>query len=265
MKNSNTECDRHSHRHHSIRVNTEKLDALLQLIGELAVSEASLTKDLERGGRAHSADRFAESLRQIAKITQELQDVITSIRMAPASELYGTMSRLVPDLASKAGKKVELQIIGGDLEMDRTLIAAVTNPLIHLIRNCIDHGIEMPWEREIVGKSTIARIILEARSDTENISITVSDDGRGLDRQRILQKARAKHLIQGDGYDMEDEDVWKLIFQPGFSTAEKITEFSGRGIGMDIVRRDMEKINGKINIQSEEGEGTIITLIIPKN
>jgi two-component system chemotaxis sensor kinase CheA len=246
--------------HHSVRVDVEKLDRLLGLVDALAASETLLTQN-----PGQSPDRFEKSLRHLAKITRELQDVVVSIRMAPVSEIFGRLSRMVCDLSLKTGKRIELQLTGREVAMERTVLAAVTNSLIHIVRNCIDHGIEMPGEREGVGKTTDAHITLDVRSDADDISITVSDDGKGLNRQKILQMAREKDLIEGDGSEMKDGEVWMLLLQPGFSTAEKITELSGRGLGMDIVRREMEAIHGEVRIESEDGKGTTVTLSIPKN
>ena len=251
-------------RRRTIRIDAEKLDVLQKLINELAISESSLTQYSESSNDEIATPRFEESLHRLSKITKELQVIIASIRMVPLSEIFAEMPRMVRDLALKAGKRVELQVIGGEINMKRTVLMAIFNPMIQLIRNCIDHGIETPHERVIAGKSAEGSIILEACNHHDNISIAVSDDGRGMDREKILQTAREKCSIRGDGQNLTYEETWSLILKPGFSTAGKITELSGCGIGMDIVRRGMEIIGGNIKITSEKGRGTRFTLLIPK-
>ncbi|GAB4165647.1 MAG: hypothetical protein Tsb0017_07630 [Geothermobacteraceae bacterium] len=244
-----------------IRVDLEKLDKLINLIGEMVIAENMLVHNPDLEGL--ELENFAKASQQMSKIVRELQEMAMVIRMIPVSGLFRRMIRLVHDLSNKTGKKVELELEGEETEVDKTVIEQISDPLVHLLRNSLDHGFESPEERLAAGKSEKGMLKLSARHEEGEVWITVQDDGRGLDRDKILAKAIERGLIEGDGSEMSDRAVFNLIFQPGFSTAEKITDISGRGVGMDVVRQNLEKIRGKIEVYSSKGEGTTIRLRIP--
>lgn len=244
-----------------IRVDLEKLDHLLNVIGEMVITQNMLInnpeiEDLE-------LESFNKAAQQMDKIIRELQEVAMTIRMIPVSGLFRRMVRLVHDLSGKFGKKVDLLVFGEDTELDKTVVETITDPLVHIVRNSLDHGLESIEERLKAGKSESGTVKLTAMHEEGEVWITVEDDGRGLNREKILASAIKKGLIQDDGSEMTDEEVFDLIFLPGFSTAEKVSDISGRGVGMDVVKRNIERINGKVEIQSKLGEGTKIILCIP--
>ncbi|MCB1184086.1 chemotaxis protein CheA, partial [bacterium] len=208
-------------------------------------------------------ENFEKASHHLRRITTDLQDVAMSVRMVPLSGTFKKMVRLVHDTAQKAGKKVDLTLVGEETEVDKTVIEQISDPLVHIVRNAIDHGLETPDARATVGKSETGTVTIEARHESGEVWIIVSDDGKGLPRDVILRKAADKGLITGDGADMRDEDVYKLIFEPGFSTAAAVTEISGRGVGMDVVKRNIEKINGKVDIKSNPGRGSSFVMRIP--
>ncbi|MCH8874882.1 chemotaxis protein CheA, partial [candidate division KSB1 bacterium] len=248
----------------SIRVDIEKLEMLLDLVGELVIAEAMVAQNPDLKELLNvSLDRFEKSALHLNKITRDLQDIATSIRMIPLSATFRRMIRLVRDLAHKTGKKVDLEIIGEETEVDKTVIEKITDPLVHIIRNSIDHGIGTPESRKKVSKPETGHLTLEAKYVGGEVWISIKDDGMGLNRERILSKAIEKGLVEDDGSDLADGDIWQLIFQPGFSTAEKVTAVSGRGVGMDVVRRNIENIRGKVDIVCVPGEGTEVILRIP--
>ncbi|TYP00218.1 two-component system chemotaxis sensor kinase CheA [Geothermobacter ehrlichii] len=244
-----------------IRVDLEKLDKLINLIGEMVIAENMLVHSPDLEGL--ELENFSKASQQMSKIVRELQEMAMVIRMIPVSGLFRRMIRLVHDLSNKTGKKVEFELEGEETEVDKTVIEQISDPLVHLLRNSLDHGLESPEERLAAGKPEKGLLKLSARHEEGEVWITVEDDGRGLDREKILAKAIDKGLIEGDGSEMSDRAVYNLIFQPGFSTAEKITDISGRGVGMDVVRQNLEKIRGKIEVYSKPGEGTTIKLRIP--
>ncbi len=244
-----------------IRVDLEKLDSLINLIGEMVIAENMLIHNPDLEGL--ELEHFNKAAQQMGKIVRELQEMAMIIRMIPVSGLFRRMIRLVHDLSVKSGKKVDLQLSGEETEVDKTVIETITDPLVHLLRNALDHGLEPPEERRRAGKPEKGTVRLSARHEEGEIWISVEDDGRGLDRERILAKAVTKGLVPGDGSEMSDKAVFNLIFLPGFSTAEKITDISGRGVGMDVVKQNLEKIKGKISVTSKLGTGTRIDLRIP--
>ena len=185
------------------------------------------------------------------------------VRMVPVSGLFRKMIRLVYDLSSKCGKKVNLESIGEETEIDKTVMELISDPLVHIIRNSVDHGIETVDDRLASGKAEISTITIEAKHDGGEVWITIQDDGCGLDREKILTKAAERGLVQGDGEDMTDDEAFKLIFQPGFSTADQVTDVSGRGVGMDVVRKNIDKLKGRVDIRSIRGRGTTVILRIP--
>jgi len=247
----------------SIRVDIEKLDVLLDLIGELVIAEAMVAQNPDLKNAEISLDRFEKSVLHLDKITRDLQDVATSIRMVPLAGTFRKMIRLVRDISQKAGKQVDFKIIGEDTEVDKTVIEQITDPLVHIIRNSLDHGIETPEERKSCGKEQSGQLTLEAKYVGNEVWISIEDDGKGLDREKIIEKAIKQGLIDPENSNLPDEEVWQMIFHPGFSTAEKITDISGRGVGMDVVKRNIEKINGKVEVQCVPGRGTVVNLRIP--
>ncbi|TVQ17244.1 MAG: chemotaxis protein CheA [Spirochaetaceae bacterium] len=251
-----------------IRVDTTKLDKLFELVGELITAESmvigglsGVTNGAGQGDGGSSTVQKAASYLQ--KITREMQEITLSIRMIPLEATFGKMRRLVRDLARKFEKEVQIQISGEQTEMDKNVIEEVSDPLVHIIRNAVDHGIEPPDERVAAGKPAAGTIDLTARHEGNEIWITIRDDGRGLRRDRILAKARERGLLADGDPDPPDETVWRYIFEPAFSTADQVSEISGRGVGMDVVRQNVEKLRGKIDIDSAPGSGTTIVLRIP--
>ncbi len=247
----------------SIRVDVEKLETLLDLVGELVIAEAMVAQNPDLKALDVSLDRFEKSALHLNKITRDLQDIATTIRMIRLSATFRRMMRLVRDLAQKTDKKVELEIIGERTEVDKTVIEKITDPLVHIIRNSIDHGIATPQSRTKVGKPATGHLTLEAKYVGGEVWISIKDDGMGLNREKIVERAIERGLIEGDGSDVPDSEIWQLVFQPGFSTAEKVTDVSGRGVGMDVVRRNIENIRGKVDVSSTAGEGTEVILRIP--
>jgi two-component system chemotaxis sensor kinase CheA len=244
-----------------IRVDMSKLDRLFDLMGELITAEAMVVSHPELEGL--DIENFHKAADEMSKITRSMQEITMGIRMIPLEGLFNKMRRLVRDLARKFDKKINLSISGQDTEMDRNVIEEISDPLVHIIRNSIDHGIEAREQREAAGKSPEGNIGLDAKYEGNEIWITVSDDGGGLHREKILAKAEKNDLLTGNPDEMSDSDVWQLIFEPGFSTADQVSEISGRGVGMDVVRRNIEKLRGKIDIASTPGKGTNMILKIP--
>ncbi len=244
-----------------IRVELGKLDNLINLIGELVIAENMLIHNPDLIGL--ELENFNKAGQHMSKLVRELQEMAMTIRMIPVSGLFRRMIRLVHDISVKAGKKVDLELIGEETEIDKTVIETITDPLVHLLRNSLDHGLEPPDERLAAGKNEKGTIKLSARHEEGEVWVTIEDNGRGLNKDRILSKAIEKGIIEGDGSDLTDKQIHNLIFAPGFSTAAQVTDISGRGVGMDVVKRNLEKIKGKIDVSSVPGEGTRINLRIP--
>ncbi len=244
-----------------IRVELGKLDNLINLIGEMVIAENMLIHNPDLKGL--ELENFGKAAQHMSKLVRELQEMAMSIRMIPVSGLFRRMIRLVHDISVKAGKKVDLQLIGEETEIDKTVIETITDPLVHLLRNSLDHGLETPGERVANGKTEKGTVRLSARHEEGEVWVTIEDDGRGLNREKILEKAISKGLIEGDGSDLTEKQINNMIFAPGFSTAAQVTDISGRGVGMDVVKRNLEKIKGKIDITSKFGQGTRINLRIP--
>ncbi len=244
-----------------IRVDLRKLDAMLDLVGELVIAEAMVTRHpVVWNADNESLERAVHQLRRVAS---SLQDMATSVRMIPLAPTFRRMTRLVYDLSVKAGKLVDLILLGEDTEVDRTVIERISDPLVHIIRNAIDHGIETPDERLRIGKPETGRLTIEGHHEGGEVWIVITDDGRGLDREAILNRAISRGLIQGDGSDLTDNQIYHFVFEPGFSTANKVTDISGRGFGMDVVKKNIEKLSGRIDIRTRPGEGTAVVLRIP--
>lgn len=244
----------------SIRVNIERVDQMINLVGELVITQAMISQ-------AASAldpvlfERLHNGIALLERNTRDLQESVMSIRMLPISTVFNRFPRVVRDLSSKLGKKVELVTSGEHTELDKGLVELISDPLTHLIRNSLDHGIESPERRREAGKSEGGRINLRAYHQSGNIVIEVADDGGGLNRNRILAKARERGLPVSD--NMADQDVWQLIFEPGFSTADQVTDVSGRGVGMDVVKRNISSLGGRIELDSMLGVGTRVTVRLP--
>ena len=244
----------------SIRVDTTKIDAMVNLVGELVITQSMLSM-IGHEVDGQIGERLQLAIDELQRNTREIQESVMSMRMLPLTATFNRFPRLVRDLASKLDKKVELVLQGGNTEIDKSLIEKLVDPLTHLVRNSIDHGIESPSARKSNGKSETGTVILSAEQKGGSIIISIIDDGGGLHREKILDKARSNGLSVSD--DMPDSAVWQLIFQPGFSTADAITDVSGRGVGMDVVRRNIESIGGRIDIESNAGEGSAFFIHLP--
>ncbi len=244
-----------------IRVDVSKLNKLMDLVGEIVISESMVSHSPDLKGM--ELENFEKSISYLQKNVRELQELATSMRMIPLSGLFGKMKRLIRDLAAKNGKKIELIIEGGETEVDRSVLEHISDPLVHILRNAADHGIQTPAARKKINKAETGKINLSAKQIGGEIWIVIKDDGAGLNRERIINKALEKGLISSADMDMPNEKVWNLIFQPGFSTADKVSDISGRGVGMDVVVKNVEKIRGRVEVLSEEGVGTTINLRIP--
>ncbi|MBB1486838.1 chemotaxis protein CheW [Oceanospirillum sediminis] len=244
----------------SIRVSVEKVDQLINQVGELVITQAMLTQMAsEVDPILH--EKMANGLAQLERNTRDLQDSVMSIRMMPISLVFSRFPRVVRDLAGKLNKKVKLEMVGENTELDRSMIEKLTDPLTHLIRNSLDHGIESPDKRATAGKDVTGTILLRASHQGGNIVVEVQDDGGGLNRERILSKAIEKGIVTSDS--IPDSEVWQLIFAPGFSTAAEVTDVSGRGVGMDVVKKNITSLGGRLEIESMEGIGTRISIRLP--
>jgi two-component system chemotaxis sensor kinase CheA len=244
----------------SIRVNIEKVDQLINLVGELVITQAMLAQSASLLDLA-SLEQLQSGLNTLERNTRDIQESIMSVRMLPISFVFSRFPRVVRDVAGKLNKKVELKTLGENTELDKALIEKIADPLTHLIRNSLDHGIEMPEKRIAAGKPAHGTITLNAFHQGGNIVIEVSDDGGGLNREKILNKAKERGLPVSD--NISDEAVWMLIFEAGFSTAEVITDVSGRGVGMDVVKRNIADMGGRVELSSSEGHGTRTTIRLP--
>ncbi|MGO2567500.1 MAG: chemotaxis protein CheA [Serratia proteamaculans] len=244
----------------SIRVAVEKVDQLINLVGELVITQSMLA---QRSGDLDPVNHgdLLNSMSQLERNARDLQESVMSIRMMPMEYVFSRFPRLVRDLAGKLNKQVELQLQGSSTELDKSLIERIIDPLTHLVRNSLDHGIEDPDTRIAAGKSAVGNLILSAEHQGGNICIEVTDDGAGLNREKILAKAASQGLPVSDS--MSDEDVGMLIFAPGFSTAEQVTDVSGRGVGMDVVKRNIQEMGGHVEIHSQAGKGTAIRILLP--
>lgn len=243
-----------------VRVSVDKLDILNNLVGELVIAEAMVTHSSDLQGLR--LDNFDRSAHQLRLITSELQDIAMSLRMIPLEATMRKMIRLVHDLAAKAGKKVDLQLLGTETQVDRTVAELISDPLVHMVRNSVDHGIEKPEDRRAARKAETGTVRIEAKHQAGEVWIVITDDGRGLNREKILAKAVERGLVK-EGASLRDEEIYNLIFEPGFSTADKITDVSGRGVGMDVVRKNIEKIRGRVDITTQQGKGTTFIIHIP--
>jgi two-component system chemotaxis sensor kinase CheA len=243
----------------TVRVYTEKLDSLMDVVGELVIVQSQIVESSKGGGGNHALQR---DLGQLARITKELQHTAMSLRMIPIKPTFQKMERLARDLARTSGKKVVFAVTGEDTELDRTVVEEIGDPLVHMVRNALDHGIESPADRVAKGKPECGTLHLRAYHEGSYIVVEMIDDGRGINPDKILAKARQLQLVPADAQLARDE-VLNLIFAPGFSTAERVTAVSGRGVGMDVVRRNIEHLRGKIEIQTEVDRGSTFRIKLP--
>ncbi|KVJ82727.1 chemotaxis protein CheA [Enterobacter hormaechei] len=244
----------------SIRVAVEKVDQLINLVGELVITQSMLAQRSNELDPVTHGDLIT-SMGQLQRNARDLQESVMSIRRMPMEYVFSRFPRLVRDLAGKLNKQIELTLMGSSTELDKSLIERIIDPLTHLVRNSLDHGIELPENRVAAGKSPVGNLILSAEHQGGNICIEVTDDGAGLNRERILAKAISQGMAVNE--NMTDEEVGMLIFAPGFSTAEQVTDVSGRGVGMDVVKRNIQEMGGHVEIQSKQGAGTTIRILLP--
>ncbi|VFR48258.1 Signal transduction histidine kinase CheA [plant metagenome] len=244
----------------SIRVGVEKVDQIINLVGELVITQAMLA---QTGSTLDPVvhDRLLNGMEQLERNARDLQEAVMSIRMMPMDYVFSRFPRVVRDISSKTGKQIELETLGRATELDKSLIERIIDPLTHLVRNSLDHGIEAPDVRVASGKSPVGRLVLSAQHNGGNIVIEVRDDGAGLNREKILRKAISQGLPVNE--NTSDDEVWQLIFAPGFSTAEKVTDISGRGVGMDVVRRNIQAMGGHVQLSSRAGQGTTTRIVLP--
>jgi two-component system chemotaxis sensor kinase CheA len=243
----------------SVKVDTRKLDSLVDMVGELVIVQSLIGQDPAMVG---ADDRLTRNLAQLKRISSDLQRNAMAMRMVPVRQTFQKMARLVRDLSKSSGKRIELDLKGEDTELDRKVVEDINDPLMHMVRNSVDHGIEPHDERLRLGKAGSGRLSLSAFHQGGNIIIAIQDDGRGLNADKILAKAIEKGIV-AKGSSMAQSDIHQLIFKPGFSTADKVTEISGRGVGMDVVRRNIEALRGRIEIQTEVGQGTTFSIKLP--
>lgn len=244
----------------AVKVDTGKLDYLVDMAGEMVIAETLVRHDPELSKLKNP--RFQRNLQQLTRITAELQKTAMAMRLVPIGPLFKRMARLVRDLSRQFGKSVEMETEGDEIELDRTIVEELADPLMHMVRNSLDHGIEPADQRQALGKPGIARLLLKAHHQAGQVVIEITDDGRGLNREKIVAKAIEKGLITS-AEQLPEKEVYDLIFAPGFSTAAQVTNVSGRGVGMDVVRRGIEKLRGRIEIQTLAGEGTTFVLKLP--
>lgn len=246
---------------HVISVNVGKLDILLNLMGELVIAEAMVTQNPELVGL--ELESFVKEARQLHKIITDIQDTVMTMRMVPLQSTFFKMHRIVRDMCRSLNKEVELVIIGEDTEVDKNIIEHISDPIMHIIRNSIDHGIEMPEERKRLGKPEKGIVTLEAKNTGGDVLIIIKDDGKGLDKEKIMDRAKNNGLLKKDESEYTDKEIHQFIMLPGFSTNEKVTNFSGRGVGMDVVATNLEVVGGSVIVDSHQGEGSLFTLKIP--
>ena len=244
-----------------ISVNINKLDALLNLTGELVTSEAMVTQNPDLDGL--ELENFQKAVRQLRKIINDIQDTVMSMRMVPLSPTFAKMHRIVRDMCKQLDKDVALELVGESTEVDKNIIEHISDPLMHIIRNSVDHGIEPKAKRIACGKDEKGTVVLEARNSGGDVLILVKDDGGGIDKEKVMAKAKANRMLKKPEHEYTDKEIFNFIFMPGFSTNEEVTAFSGRGVGMDVVTTNIEQVGGSIIVDSETGEGTTTTLKIP--
>lgn len=242
----------------SIRIDTTKLDALVDMVGELVIAQTLVMSN----DRIAGDPKMVKNVGQVTKIVRDVQELAMSMRMVPIGPTFNKMNRLVRDVSRKAGKQVDLIISGEETELDKNVIQQISDPLVHMVRNSVDHGIESPADRRAAGKNETGQVHLSAYHHGGNIVIEISDDGKGLDPKKLIAKGVEKGLLQ-PGEEISDQQAFALIFAPGFSTAEQVTDISGRGVGMDVVRRNIEQLRGRVEIKSEKGKGSTFSIRLP--
>lgn len=248
------------HQSQSVRVDIEKLDTLMNLMGELVINKVRL----EQIGQTHRMSDLMETLEQMDRVTGDLQNIVMKVRMVPVSAVFNRFPRMVRDVSKELGKDINLTIEGEETELDRTVIDEIGDPIMHLLRNSLDHGVESPDKREAKGKPRVGEVGLIARHEGNNVVIMITDDGAGIDADKIRRKAVEKGMISQDEADrLDDADAVRLIFLPGFSTAEQITDISGRGVGMDVVRSKIEALSGHVDVETHIDEGSIFKIKLP--
>ena len=230
-------------------------------MGEIVITESMVTSATTP--EKFNFDKFMKDSRQLQKLTNELQDNIMSIRMVPIGNVFNKMNRIVRDMSKKLEKDVELITIGEDTEVDKSIIDSISDPIMHIVRNSIDHGIETPDVRVAKGKPAKGKVTMKAENTVGEIVITISDDGKGFDKTKIMQKAKEKGLLKKPESEYTDKEIYSLVLMPGFSTNSQVTEYSGRGVGMDVVKSSIEKIGGSVSLMSKENQGTTISITIP--
>ncbi len=248
-----------------ISVNLMKLDSLQNIVGEIVITESMVTSSPELNQLSRDAyDNFMKSARQLRKLTDDLQDIAMSLRMVPISGVFQKMSRIVRDMKQKLNKDVRLTLVGEDTEVDKTIVDSIQDPIMHMVRNAMDHGIEDDvHERTAAGKNPQGEIILSATHTSSEVVITIADDGKGMNPDKLLAKAREKGILTKPESEYTKKEALGLIMLPGFSTNQEVTEFSGRGVGMDVVKKNVEAVGGVVSLNSEEGQGTTFTMKIP--
>ncbi|WP_151173552.1 chemotaxis protein CheA [Pseudoalteromonas ruthenica] len=246
----------------SIRVGIDKIDSLINMVGELVITQSMLSQLGEQEVTENTLAALQEGLAQLAHNTRDLQENVMRIRMLPISFVFSRFPRLVRDISQKLGKQVELKILGEGTELDKTVMEKISDPMVHLVRNSLDHGLETPEQRKQSGKPEIGTVTLNAFHQGGNIVIEIMDDGRGLNTEKIREKAIANGLIDGNE-ELSDDDINELIFEPGFSTADEVSDISGRGVGMDVVRQNISSLSGSIEVVSTPGTGSTFTIRLP--
>ena len=248
------------HQSQSVRVDIEKLDTLMNLMGELVINKVRL----EQIGQTHRMSDLMETLEQMDRVTGDLQNIVMKVRMVPVSAVFNRFPRMVRDVSKELGKEINLTIEGEETELDRTVVDEIGDPIMHLLRNSLDHGVESPDAREAKGKPRVGEVGLIARHEGNNVVIMITDDGAGIDASKIRRKAVEKGMITQDEADrLDDADAVRLIFLPGFSTAEQITDISGRGVGMDVVRSKIEALSGHVDVETHIDEGSVFKIKLP--
>jgi two-component system chemotaxis sensor kinase CheA len=242
-----------------VRIDLRRLDALMNLIGELVITRGRL---LELA-LLRDDPPLTDAVTEASRLVSDLQDQIMASRMVPVWQVFDRFPRLVRDASRALGKQIEFTIEGKDIELDRSMLDEIGDPVVHLLRNAVDHGFEMPDERVAAGKPRAGRLVLSAARERSSITVRVSDDGRGIDRDRVLRKARTLGLIDGGRTELSDDDLIRIISRPGFSTAERVTDISGRGVGIDAVHARIRSLGGSVEIRSTPGQGTVVTLRLP--
>jgi len=251
---------RHRNETMAVKVDTAKLDYLVDMAGEMVIAESLVRHDPELSNVKSQA--LQRKLAQMTRITAELQKTAMAMRLVPIGPLFRRMSRLVRDLSRQFGKQVQMETEGEEIELDRTIVEELADPLMHMVRNAMDHGVEVPADRVACGKNPVARLLLKAQHLSGQVVIEISDDGRGLDAAKLKAKAVQKGLIAAEK-ELSENEIFNLIFEPGFTTAAQVTNVSGRGVGMDVVRRHIEKLRGRIEIRSSVGRGSAFLLKLP--